>query len=372
MVKGRCVINLGDTTLVTDETKEAPVACSACFSDHGLRLDAEKVGLAAVDACPSCGTKSGKKLTEDKLDELAFRFFWWGSLHRYNYGAAPIIIFNQHQKTSIKLSPALKRDVGVFEKILGVGFFYYGPRAWMYGEITPLKALQDPNTRAEVIDRIFREYPTIDIAAKDHPFYRVRKAPNPPSDPQQYDSPPDDLVGTGRLDTIGLPALYASPDLEICVHECRVTVEDELYVATLAPTGLLRLINLAVLLKEDQCVTEFDSLDLAVHMLFLAGSHAFELTRAIGAAARQAGFDGMIYPSYFSLVRHGAMPFQAVVYGISNRRVPQFQMHEEAIAVQNLAVFGRPIREGRVDIKCINKLTLTRVSYHFLFGPVPE
>ncbi len=357
---------------MTDETNKAAVACSACFSDHGLHLDAEKIGLDAVGACPNCGSKSGKKLTKDTLDELAFRFFWWGSSRRFHYGAAPRVIFNQHQKTSINLSSDLRGDVRVFEKILGVGFFYYGPRAWMYGEITPLKALQDPSTREEIIARILSEYPKIDITANAHPFYRVRIAPNTPLDPQQYDSPPDEFVGKGRLDTIGLPALYASPDLETCVHECRVTVEDELYVATLAPTGSLRLINLAVLLKEDQGVTEFDSLDLAVHMLFLAGSHAYELTRAISAAARVAGFDGVIYPSYFSLVRHGAMPFQAVVYGISNRRVPQFQKHEEAVTVQNLAIFGRPIRERKVVIKCINKLTLTRVSYHFLFGPVPE
>jgi hypothetical protein len=126
---------------------------------------------------------------------------------------------------------------------------------------------------------------------------------------------------------------------------------------------------LAVLLNEGQHVTEFESLDLAVHMLFLAGSHAYEITRAVSVAAHAAGFDGIIYPSYFSVVRHGAMPFQAVVYGISNRRIAQFQDHEEAIAVQNVAIFGRPIRDGRVAIKCINRLTLTRVAYGFLFGP---
>ena len=357
---------------MTDERKEATVACSACFTDHGLHLDAEKIGLDALDACPNCGSKSGKKLTKGKLEDLAFRFFWWGSVRRFDYGAAPAIVFNQNRKTSIKLSPALERDVEVFGNVLGLGFFDYGPRAWMYGEITPLKALQDPRTRPGVIDRILYEYPAIDITANDHPFYRVRKAPNPPFDPQQYDSPPDELVGNGRMDSSGLPALYASPDLEACVHECRVTVENELYVATLKPTDSLHLINLAVLLREDQSVTEFESLDLAVHMLFLAGSYSFEITRAISAAARAAGYDGIIYPSYFSLARHGGMPFQAVVYGISNRWIPQFQEHEEAMTVQNLAVFGRPIREETVAIKCINKLTLTRVSYHFLFGPVPE
>ncbi|HEX4862305.1 MAG TPA: RES family NAD+ phosphorylase, partial [Rhizomicrobium sp.] len=210
----------------------------------------------------------------------------------------------------------------------------------------------------------------IAITSNDYPFYRIRKSPEDPADPLEYDSPPEDSLGKGRLDSSGHPVFYASPDLEICVHECRVTAEDELYVATLKPNKSLRLLNLAAILKEDRSVTEFESLDLAVHMLFVAGDHAFEFTRAISSAAHSAGFDGIVYPSYFSLVRHGAMPFQAVVYGISNRRIPEFQKHEESVVVQNLALFGRPIREGKIAVSCINKLTVTRTSYSFLFGPV--
>jgi len=352
------------------ENDQIAVACPNCFCDQGLQLDAEKIGSNIAHTCPNCGSKSSKMLTKDMLDELVYRFFTWGSLRRYNYGAAPRIIYNTHQKTSIKMTPSLERDVKIFERILGVGFFYYGPRAWMYGQITPLEALQNSNSRPQVIDRILREYPTVILTANEAPFYRVRKAPSAPHDYSQYDSPPKAFLGKGRLDTTDLPILYASPDLEVCVHECRVTVEDELYVATLIPTKSLRLINLAALLKEDRHVTEFESLDLAVHMLFMASSHSYEITREISIAARTAGFDGIIYPSYFSMARHGGMPCQAVVYGISNRRIPQFQQHEEAITVQNLALFGYPIRDEKIAIKCINKVTLTRVSYNFLFGPL--
>lgn len=71
--------------------------------------------------------------------------------------------------------------------------------------------------------------------------------------------------------------LYASDDLELCVHECRVTAEDELYVATLSPREDLQLLNLAALIEED--VTELESLDFAVHMLFLAGNHSHKVSR---------------------------------------------------------------------------------------------
>ena len=163
--------------------------------------------------------------------------------------------------------------------------------------------------------------------------------------------------------------LYASPDLQVCVHECRVTAEDDLYVATLKPKRPLRLLDLSVLLKEKQYVTEFESLDIAVHMIFLAGKHSYNISRSIAGAARRAGFDGVCYPSYFSLLRLGIMPFQTT-YGISHRRVPQLQEYEQNNAIPNLAVFGRPIEQGNVVVQSINKLILSRVAYDFHFGPV--
>jgi hypothetical protein len=98
-------------------------------------------------------------------------------------------------------------------------------------------------------------------------------------------------------------------DLQVCIHECRVTAEDELYVASLAPTRDLKLLDLTHLLREVH-VTEFDSLDIAVHMVFLAGPHSYEIARIIACASRDALYDGVIYPSYFSLLRTGGMPFE--------------------------------------------------------------
>lgn len=342
------------------------VACSECFVDQGLRLDAEQVGKDDLGPCPRCGATAGKKLSRDTLLELAFRFFVWGSLWRVDYGAAPLIQFNDRQRTSIEFPPWLHTDPSVFEEALGVGFFHYGPRLWMVGEVEPLKALQDERTRPELVSRILREYPVRKIGTGTI-LYRIRKDPKKPAEAHEYDSPPAEMAGAGRLDSPGLPMLYASPDLQVCVHECRVTAEDELFVATLDPTRELRLLDLSALLRED--VTEFESLDMAVHMIFLAGAHSYEISRKIAVAARESGFDGLIYSSYFSLLRNGVMPFQTV-YGISHRRIPQYQPYEEASAVPNIALFGRPIQDGSVVVKCINRLVLSRVSYEFRFGPV--
>lgn len=343
------------------------VACSDCFRDQGLRLDAQLIGTEASDVCRNCGSTDGRKLNSDRLATLAYRFFVWGSLLRCEYGAAPLIQFNQHQKTNVVLPNWLQPDAQLIERILGVGFFHYGPRLWMVGEVEPLKALQDETSSGPIIERVLREYPGRLLRAEDS-FYRIRKAPRSPDQPHEYDSPPPGATASGRLDSPGCPVMYASPDLQVCIHECRVTAEDELYVATLAPALTLRLLDVSALLTHEEA-TEFESLDMAMHMLFLAGAHSYPVARKISVAARGAGFDGLVYPSYFSLLRNGVMPFETT-YGISHRRFPSMQEYEKAKSIPNLAIFGRPIEDGKLELRCIDKLILNRVEYGVHFGPV--
>lgn len=339
--------------------------CSDCFQDPGLRMDAERVGIEADGACPVCGSATGRKLDKQRIASVARSFFVWGTMSRSDYGAAPVVQFNEHQKTTIDAPPWLEPDLRRIEKATGFGFFLYGPRLWMVGGVEPLEALQDPAQREPVIRRIVAEYPAGTLAAGEV-FYRIRKGPARPDDAAQYDSPP--TTGGGRLDTPDNPVMYGSQDLQVCIHECRVTAEDELYVASLAATRDLKLLDLTYLLYEEH-VTEFDSLDMAVHMLFLAGPHSYEITRLIAQDARAAGYDGVIYPSYFSLLRTGGMPFETA-YGISLRRFPQAAGYERAKIIPNLGLFGRPVREGTVAPRGINRLVLDRVEYGIRFGPV--
>ncbi|MGY2808687.1 hypothetical protein ACVIHF_005417 [Bradyrhizobium sp. USDA 4506] len=116
-------------------------------------------------------------------------------------------------------------------------------------------------------------------------------------------------------------------------------------------------------------VTEFESLDMAVHMLFLAGGHSYEITRDIAATAHANGFDGIIYPSYFSLLRTGGAPLETV-FGISHRAIAQYSEREKSKTIPNMAIFGRPIKDGAVAVKCLNRLRVERVAYRYHFGPV--
>jgi len=105
-------------------------------------------------------------------------------------------------------------------------------------------------------------------------------------------------------------------------------------------------------------------------MLFLAKSHSYEISRDIAKAVRDASFDGVIYPSYFSLLRTGGRPFETA-YGLSLRRFhPQAEKYAKAYMIPNFALFGRPIEQSSVKVKCINRMILTQISYLGHFGPV--
>lgn len=330
-------------------------------------MDASRLGEDDSSPCQRCEASDGRKLIRDRLAILAQHFFVWGSVQRFEYGAAPMIQFNDRRRTDMDLEGSLNADAEVFEETLGIGFFHYGPRYWMFGEVEPLKELKRDKTRSVVIERILREYGSRTLTEQDK-FYRIRKNPEEPSHNHQYDSPPSGL-SNGRLNTSESPALYVSPDLQTCLHECRVTAEDELFVATLRPTRDLELLDVAAILDEPREVTEFESLDMALHMLFLAGEHSYPIARDLAHAARTAGFDGMVYPSYFSMLRNGVKPIETT-YGISHRRIPQYREFEEAKVSANFAIFGRPIKEGLVNVCCINRVVLSSVVYSVHFGPV--
>lgn len=344
-----------------------PMICSGCFKNHGLRLEAEKIGFYSKNTCSLCGSKEFRKLNNALLEKLAFNFFVRGTIHKAYYGAAPLIQFNEYQVTGVKFDSELDIDLKIFEKQLKIGFFDYGPRLWMVGEIEPLKQMQLLNgEEQDIFKKIIKEYPTVFLSL-EQTLYRVRKNPEGNPKTADFDSPPMAYLGNGRLDSKDNPIFYCSTDLELCLHECRVSSEDQIYVGTFKPSKPLKLLDLSVILNED--CTEFESLDLSVLMLFLASQHAYTILQKLSNFIRESGFDGIVYPSYFSMLKTGNIPFETVV-GISHRRLNDFRAYEANKIVQSIALFGYPLRESKLDIISTNKLLLNRVEYDFTMAPV--
>lgn len=158
----------------------------------------------------------------------------------------------------------------------------------------------------------------------------------------QYDAPPECHLGDGRLDAPGFPVLYASQDLEVCVHECRVTRADECHVGILQTVRPLHLLDLCAE-PHDDGRTPFESVYFAVQFIFAAEKHSYGIARAIATAAQRAGLQGIVFPSYFSSLRGNKIP--------------------------NIGLFGHPIAEGTVALICANRLLLDRVQYAVTLGP---
>ncbi len=343
--------------------KESFVLCSSCFSNQGLKISAQKLGTKSNTSCKGCNESKGYKLTKSILNDLAHQFFVMGSSIKSDYGGAPRIQFNEHQETSIICTDDINQDIKLFEKYLGVGFFHYGPRLWALGYITPLEELQDENKRMYIIKRIINEYPIFELNSSKV-FYRLRVEPSEPSNIGEYDSSP--FPGKGRLDSKDFKVFYASQDLEVCIHECRVSVTDELYVATVRPAKSLKMLDLSTSISE-QC-TEFESLNISLMMLFYAGKHSYEILRLLSLEAYEKGFDGIIFPSFFTQARLGKLPLPSIYQSLDNR-IDEFREIEISGKIPNIAIFGQPIEDKRVEVVSINKLVLNRVVYDYFFGP---
>ncbi len=106
-----------------------------------------------------------------------------------------------------------------------------------------------------------------------------------------------------------------------------------------------------------------------MYMLFLTDKHSYEISRDLSSLEKENGYDGIAYPSYFSLLRSGEMPFETT-YGLSHRLIPQLYEYEKSKIIQNLALFEKPLKESKISVKCINRLVLHTVEYGVHFGPV--
>jgi hypothetical protein len=343
------------------------ILCSECFKDYGLAIQARLIGEKSDVACSNCNACDGYHLDSNGITLLSKAFFINGTTHRTEYGKTSLVMFNKNQKNSIVVSNALQHDIDLISEKTGIGFFYYAPPLWMVGEISPLNQLlsEEAETKNKIIKQIIETYPKITLDSSNI-FYKLRKNPKYPNSHNEYDSSPN--PESGRIGSEKLPILYSSYNLETCIHECRVTALDDLYFATLAPQKALYMLDLSILLAEARNVSTFESLDMAIQMLFLSGEHSYCITQNIASQACSAGFDGIIYPSFYNQLIPETDPLQTS-FGLSNRKFPGMKDYFDKIVIKNIAIFGKPIQEGKVTINNINRLVLRWIPYQYDLGP---
>jgi RES domain len=145
--------------------------------------------------------------------------------------------------------------------------------------------------------------------------------------------------------------LYASPSLTVCIHECRITLADDVFVATLRPKRDLNFIDLSGNYDEPDDADPFDSVEWFLNGLMSSSRpDIHRYCRRIASTLWEAtSCDGLAYNSYFRNVAGANLS-------------PRI----------NYAIFGRPIADGKVQVKSINTVRFESIAYDFRLGPIFE
>lgn len=320
------------------------IACSDCFGNDGLRHVLARHGTASIEPCPRCCSSGGRKLDLDALESGAAEFFVQGSVTPETL--APVFQVNRLNPCPATLDPTLAADAETLRRIAGLVVFDYGPPLWQLGFTDHYHEFKegDPQT---IADAMVRTTSSVNVPVGTA-LYRIRRniAVGPDIlDPATFDPPGADVQRQpGRWDDLTSPVLYVSDDVELCLHECRVALADEIVLATLVTTRNLNLLDVSQGLGSTGPTPFQDGALFADFMSRSRRNDWLAICRAMSAAARRAGYDGMRYTSYYS-----------------------FAMDAERGL--NLALFGRPLAEGSLALRSVNRVRLANVRYGYDFGP---
>lgn len=322
------------------------ICCSECFSNYGLRCQAELLGLKNEHFCEVCNSTNGKKLTKDSLEELAHVFFIRGSYPPESY-MAHVYCFNGYQKgNQLNFDFTLDKDAKLIENLLSIGFFLYAPNLWRVG-ITSISEGLNSNSKTEedetlklienACNTVILKSGTLIFRGRDGEFNR--------KDPAQYDSPPFKESGKKIRFKIDRSLMYASKSVQTCLYELKINLASEISIACIEIKKPLKLLDFCDETREQKGVTDHEFISHTIRALSLSSSEeAYKSSSKLAQHLVNEGYDGFIYPSYYCRVMS--------------------ENHE------NIAIFGRPIEEGFASVLSINRVTLNSINIQYSFGPI--
>jgi hypothetical protein len=321
------------------------IACPKCFRNWGFRQAVAALANLQDDACPRCKNVA-PLINRDKLADAIRAFFVGGSYVAETF--APVYQVNTTNMSPARFDTTLRDDANLACTLTGEVIFHYGPPLWRLGEVDLKYAFDEGGDEREAAAfRFVAGAPQIEVPVGSV-LFRIRKSPRGNeaiATMEEFDPPrPHIERSPGRWDD-GTAVLYASDDIELCLHECRVVIADEIVVATLSTARPLALLDLTAEFA-NAGGTPFEDPNIFARFLSLSRhSQWLDHARTVAQVARSAGLDGIRYTSYYAQAKHKTKAL-------------------------NVALFGRPIEAGDLIIESVNRLRLTDARYEFSFGPV--
>jgi hypothetical protein len=325
------------------------VFCVECFSNDGIRAEAARIAVADGVACKNCGSMSPRLTTVEQVDELVHVFFVhgstapagrWGPILKMSSGKLP-------SKREPAFDKTLRRDYVLLRRAGSGTLFRKAPSTWRLGYTTiadhvetAITAAVRPTESSAVVrlfDRLI-DHCVSGVIPMGRRIYRLRRNIDLPFDVSQFDAPPTNVTSPTRFSDESWPLLYGAFDVETCLHECRVLAEHSPTLATLVPTRELRVVDLTDVPYDAADASGGEGGDLfyciSARIVFASRSR---LSQIFGQRSRERGFDGIVYPSFFSDVR------------------PNRERHP------NIVLFGNPLRDGIVTLRSLNHLRLNMI-----------
>lgn len=323
----------------------SPLACPACFANFGFRRTVERFARKRRGVCPQCGIDGRLKLGPSELEEAVVEFFVYGSYITETF--APVYQVNRSNSYHATFDLTLSSDAALASRLTGLVIFDYGPPLWRLGMTEHFHEFEaGGETRRQAAEGIVTAAPSVSIPTSAT-LFRIRlnaRADEGINTAAAFDPPPVSMLREpGRWDELDFPVLYLADDIELCLHECRATIADEITVATLQPSRELNLLDLTGEIASVGA-DPFQDPNIFVGIMCRSRGTWLDYCRAISRAARAAGYDGIRYTSYYAQAKHAA-------------------------ASLNLAIFGRPLEEKLLKINSVNRLHISDVSFRFKFGP---
>lgn len=323
---------------------EQVVACSNCFTEFGLKAEAKRFGTKSEDPCRVCNSGNGLKLTKPQLEKLCHRYFVSGTIPSGRGIFSPTVQFNdlrEGEPTQTFSTANVNADMEMLARVHKIYCFLYGPPLWQFGK--PSEENGKTVWQVKDFDYLIDNCSLQQLSQGDI-FYRLQtNVPESQLVDSRFCTPPDRFRKFQRFDSQGLPILYAARDIETCLHECRVSLQDECFVAVLSATKPMKILDLS------RCVapsgaTEFEDPKLWLLALLYDGGVAYDICRRLARRIRDRGYDGFTYTSYFQQAAE--------------------RKH------QNIAIFGRPIITGAVTLHSLQRTRINNLAYDWQFVPV--
>lgn len=325
--------------------------CSECFKDVGLKLEARRIGTQYDYSCPNCKLSNGYALNDDQLRELQTQFFSRATApNQYRQEVAVLGVGTDPPDHPIELRPETLTDWSLIRRAVGGRLWFRSPRLFYLGITNHFglhASLPKDVVRNQIVPKL--RFTEIDTSTT---IYRIRLDLNDHTkfDEEQYDTPPNPKRRNFfRFDNRKLPIFYGSPNLQVCIHECRVTLLNDIFVASFTPTKTLSLIDLTDNYNQPKDIDPFDNLEwFFIGLMNSAQPKAYRHCRRIAQTIRDiTKADGFVYNSYYTNAA-----------GDSEGKTV------------NYALFGRPLSEGKLEVKSINTVRLERIQYAYHLGPL--